>query len=858
MGECKQDRSSPNRVRLSSSPFTLLVQDVVPMAQMPLQPERSFQRKSFRSCSSDALRPAMILPCSFFHCFVLVTFFLALVYPCYGGPRSDIPGSTATTHRGSQFLRARLACFKEKGEWKLNEAPRKLPWVRRSYGLSTPCDSDPETQNGPEGAKDGVHGGTGAPLWGLRADRAARKGEAWDVPAHVKWEWKAEHCEWQPFNYRRFCRTMHDGWGRLANIFFIGGEHMWGLEKRFSYHMAAQRPKNTFHLNLFPDGCGQWKVPGRRKLCSGFRYCQGLLGNDSVAVRYLHSTDLTLGSEGLLPWNQGVPKFGAPSVLLINYDVPGASLAEMGAAVEKAIWWIRTRSKVVLVIYVSTPLERACSGTPDEDTEVPPPLSEAEKERYMEQNRVAKNVTSWMGALYLDLDAPTQTWSHIITSPNEDTDHALDGGSQPTCVNACQPGLADSWVQLVYNAIIAARQSFDGNSADESASDGSVSEDLHSVDDDDDEEEDQGVDVTKYVVPAQKRPPFVKQGIPGSRIDGDQAAESAKDWFNCYTGSGEWVEDVTPRPLPWPRFPLNDRQICDLNHVEQGGVAYESADAAVKDPARWKVRPNLLWEWQTQDCPLLPLVRNDFCKLLGSGRSILLLGDSLQLGLFRTLYSFLVMGVDLEKYPSAQMERIWEWEVETHPEICEGIQMCGDILASPVTLRVCYNQHLTLGTVTLPEEAPWVLKLEEWDPTIVVMNSGAHYEPDDLFLKHMQDALWHVRAKLPDALVIWRTSPPGHVNCTHYSGPITRRQDPALLPPHYHWADFTRQNRLVQRLVEQVGGVMMDIEHLTALRPDGHVGVKAPGAAPDCLHYCRPGPMDTWVRILYNMLWKLL
>jgi len=25
----------------------------------------------------------------------------------------------------------------------------------------------------------------------------------------------------------------------------------------------------------------------------------------------------------------------------------------------------------------------------------------------------------------------------------------------------------------------------------------------------------------------------------------------------------------------------------------------------------------------------------------------------------------------------------------------------------------------------------------------------------------------------------------------------------------------------------------------------------------DCLHYCHPGPIDSWVELLYNMLKKL-
>jgi len=44
--------------------------------------------------------------------------------------------------------------------------------------------------------------------------------------------------------------------------------------------------------------------------------------------------------------------------------------------------------------------------------------------------------------------------------------------------------------------------------------------------------------------------------------------------------------------------------------------------------------------------------------------------------------------------------------------------------------------------------------------------------------------------------------------------------------------------------------VFMDVEYQTSLRPDGHFGWME--GKYDCLHYCAPGPMDTWVQMLFN------
>ena len=65
----------------------------------------------------------------------------------------------------------------------------------------------------------------------------------------------------------------------------------------------------------------------------------------------------------------------------------------------------------------------------------------------------------------------------------------------------------------------------------------------------------------------------------------------------------------------------------------------------------------------------------------------------------------------------------------------------------------------------------------------------------------------------------------------------------------YHWADFGRQNGLAARLAALHNVTYLDVHYATSLRPGGHMPSRK-AAAGDCAHYCLPGPIDEWVRLL--------
>eukprot|EP00271_Cylindrocystis_brebissonii_P017841 TRINITY_DN4801_c2_g1_i5.p1 TRINITY_DN4801_c2_g1~~TRINITY_DN4801_c2_g1_i5.p1 ORF type:complete len:545 (-),score=61.23 TRINITY_DN4801_c2_g1_i5:710-2185(-) len=483
--------------------------------------------------------------------------------------------------------------------------------------------------------------------------------------------------------------------------------------------------------------------------------------------------------------------------------------------------------------------------------------------------------------LYLDLSTP------LSLRPQEMFNDLLEfqtGAHE--CISGCRVGHADNFALQFFNAILAA---YKGLVPEEKAR----HKEQSAVEDDREEahpregegvsevlagpkkqawvvqqqvgEENDMITADHLVVKAPDKAPKIRGFIPGSTIMTSQKKIEVERRIACRTEKGKWVYNETPRILPWPKKPRRSaKPPCDYEFVQEGrGIAYEAADRAVLEGSPWTVRETLKWEWKVPaECAMEKITHERFCRLLGRKRSVFVVGDSMNVGLFGALHSNIQIDADLEADPTVDLfesQPLRAWDIGARYRICNGYSICNDVLGvgQGVEFRQCFNSHLTLPTVPLVDQAPWALKLAEWSPSIVFLNTGAHVQPGDVFEREVRAALWFIRKTLPDALIIWRNTPPGHLNCTTYDGPIKRRQPAAGLP--FGWANFTTQNEVAKALVKEVGGVYIDVDKPSALRPDGHFG--NPGNLrrfPDCLHWCQPGPLDTWIHLIYMALKDLL
>eukprot|EP00271_Cylindrocystis_brebissonii_P015862 TRINITY_DN3890_c0_g2_i2.p1 TRINITY_DN3890_c0_g2~~TRINITY_DN3890_c0_g2_i2.p1 ORF type:complete len:839 (-),score=42.89 TRINITY_DN3890_c0_g2_i2:453-2969(-) len=718
-----------------------------------------------------------------------------------GKDKRPIPGAAVKSSSAASALRSTITCQGEFGEWQFNSTPRILPWPREVYEYSTGCDDDTawieEMLKGKEtggGEKAGVMGE-----------------EAWKrVPDSMKWEWKrSDNCFWEEFNYERFCRAMHEEWGRHAQVVIVGGEHMFALERRFFATMVASRPAKAPMVALFP---AQFQTGPRNptKTRSGMRYCFDVLAGESITVRYYRNRNLTIEQEDAMPGDTGLKtamrRSQTPAVVL-NLEQQDIPIEDFEARLTRAINQIRkTSSKDVLIIYMATPIAPQCTGPALQNysrMENVSPYAQA----FKLQNVAAKKIAKSHGAIFIDPNPSLDAWTR-----KDKTVKRKSNGRLASCVNGCLPGVADAWVALLNNALLLAlkgeskigmnlqvpgmqnrpSQTKEINDKFFESRSRMWESKMAEVRISDNVEEEGVLHIQAYKFEVSRFPPKLKALVPGSK-----SVRSVKGWkevqskLECQATKGRWVYNDTPRVLPWSRGANKEVSACDIDHEKQGGLIGEKANQVAQEGGKkWNVREALKWEWQTgAECPFEYISREDICRILGPGRQIFMVGDSITESFYHSFYNKLLEGRDLERYPVERLPSMVEWEVNDMKS-CFGIaNACAEFFQESVTVRYCASDWLTLNMMPVQRHTAWATKLKEWNPSIVHLNAGAHPLKDAELVETSRQALFFVRSTLPSALIVWRTTVPGHKDCANYSGPISTRQDPQTLP--YHWDEFS-------------------------------------------------------------------
>lgn len=100
--------------------------------------------------------------------------------------------------------------------------------------------------------------------------------------------------------------------------------------------------------------------------------------------------------------------------------------------------------------------------------------------------------------------------------------------------------------------------------------------------------------------------------------------------------------------------------------------------------------------------------------------------------------------------------------------------------------------------------------LDDTFPTIIILNTGAHYLHDTVYHKKLDNMLdliagWQNMCQdrnLPCPF-FWHTTPPVVFNCKSFTRPvnnITMMEDYVSSNPLYYWENFCRQNKLVLQI----------------------------------------------------------
>eukprot|EP00850_Spirogloea_muscicola_P014663 SM000107S14029 [mRNA] locus=s107:41415:45012:- [translate_table: standard] len=345
-------------------------------------------------------------------------------------------------------------------------------------------------------------------------------------------------------------------------------------------------------------------------------------------------------------------------------------------------------------------------------------------------------------------------------------------------------------------------------------------------------------------------------GISGSRLRLAGELKRFRERMACFSRNGRWARNDAPRPLFWGWLGWTADQ-CDRRHAElRGGVHGEDADTRASSGGDWNVRESLKYEWIVEDtsCTWQELTREGLCRAIGPQRNILIVGDSISGQTWEAMTNVL-HGRRFQAEPDKKCSWHGMWNY-TCPSLCSDLLGAGNGFSMTYVRNdvISGRKEVNGDPVHNVYESPWQHVVKEQDVKIVILNLGAHYQPDTDYANYLTSALAFLREKHSQVLTIFRNTPAGHPECWKYKTPLEQPLDVSGTP--YHWDRFNGQNRIAQELVEVAGGIYMDVATMTALRPDGHYTdhLSNVSLGTDCLHYCQPGPEDAWIRLLYNTL----
>lgn len=321
--------------------------------------------------------------------------------------------------------------------------------------------------------------------------------------------------------------------------------------------------------------------------------------------------------------------------------------------------------------------------------------------------------------------------------------------------------------------------------------------------------------------------------------------------------NGTWVQD-------W-QFAKNYGQYSDPLVIPPGphvkrtwGKFRPSADA----PFRWESS----WRWHDyapNGCQIdYTVSSNKLCEVLHSLQvtRVLFFGDSLSQSMAKSLLNKLgTEHVTAKSKPSSTTE---SYQIQC-PRFSNNVQF---LLAKEGGGHGSRSNPTRFDFVMTNVTRHFISSNP--DRTLAVLNFGAHYhamheyEEDLDILLHTMD-----RFQRPNDLIFFRTTVPGHKHCTPSNPrrfnwtqglrevPLKRFED-YRITTQYSWDLFFKYNRHVKQTLEERAEEkptihLLDVEHMTILRQDGHVGGQ------DCLHYYSPGPVDWWNHLLFTFLKEL-
>lgn len=302
-----------------------------------------------------------------------------------------------------------------------------------------------------------------------------------------------------------------------------------------------------------------------------------------------------------------------------------------------------------------------------------------------------------------------------------------------------------------------------------------------------------------------------------------------------------YFPDATANGLP-PRH-------CEHENIRHGKWS-ERTEGSATDDYRWDV-PAASTNGTSSSCFFRSEFDSEvFCNLMAN-TVIWVLGDSIMWEMYTSL-------VKLATNDRLVLSKRINKRVNSH----------GTRGGFPVMVNPCNNSNVTLVY-------RWTFRLEGIDkmfsqqfPTMIVLNTGSHYMPDDQYRTRMNHMIQQIegwqqlcRERNLTCPFYWRTTPPGIPHCMTFTHPVNNitkmeqfvaTESPGVggSPPFYSWERFQHQNKIAYMMLRSstlsydvVPGYEIGIQ-----RPDTRVSEN------DCLHSSNPAIADMENTVLLHYL----